>query len=143
MNPELDFNGYDRVGKYYISKLCMETYPCQHFVYNQHPEIDPNVYCCIDGVTICKMLKKNKLSHSHFNEYKYNIDCLNPFDDTNYDELFYRHLDPNQMIENEIQRAINNIRWSDPVETAEQRRINEYSASARLNKLKMQHNVKI
>jgi hypothetical protein len=53
------------VGKYEISNMCLQTYPCKHRVYNK----ETGVSSIKSGVAIYSMLKNEGLSHEHFNEF--------------------------------------------------------------------------
>lgn len=55
-----------KVGKYMISDICFETYPCQHYVTN----INTGESSRISGATIFCMLRDDKLSHPHFDKYR-------------------------------------------------------------------------
>lgn len=56
-------NSYYQIGEYQISHLCLESMPCQHHV------IINGIKSTLSGVTIYNMLKKDGLTHQHFNEY--------------------------------------------------------------------------
>lgn len=56
-----------RVGKYIISDVCRQTYPCKHSFINT--ETNTNLY--LSGDEIYNILKRDGLSHPHFNEYAY------------------------------------------------------------------------
>lgn len=56
-------NSYYQVGEYQISHLCLQSIPCNHYV------IINGKKSTLSGVTIYNMLKKDGLSHQHFNEY--------------------------------------------------------------------------
>ncbi len=56
-------NSYYQVGEYQISHLCLQSMPCQHHV------IINGKKSTLSGVTIYNMLKKDGLTHQHFNEY--------------------------------------------------------------------------
>jgi hypothetical protein len=57
---------YYTVGIYRISCLCQQSYPCKHYVIKNNYDNGSTML----GHDIYKMLKKEGLSHSHFDEYK-------------------------------------------------------------------------
>jgi esterase/lipase superfamily enzyme len=65
MNIE-DKKDYFKVGKYYISNICYESYPCQHHVIEEG-YLQPFNY---SGLEIYKMLEEEGKTHEHFNSYK-------------------------------------------------------------------------
>jgi hypothetical protein len=65
------FKEYHNVGKYKISNLCLESYPCQHFVYTDDGEPPTRMR----GDEIYYMLKKDGLSSSHFDKYFSHAEC--------------------------------------------------------------------
>ena len=52
------------VGDYEISTRCMERYPCKHYVTMKTGD---TVIMC--GIDIYNMLRRDKLKHSHFDNY--------------------------------------------------------------------------
>jgi len=50
---------------YDISPSCLQSYPCQHDVMDRKTGIIQTM----SGVTIYKMLKKDRLSYPHFDMY--------------------------------------------------------------------------
>jgi hypothetical protein len=58
-----------RIGKYNISTMCLETFPCQHFVENT----ETGETYRINGGEIFKMLRDDGLSDNHFNMYKEHV----------------------------------------------------------------------
>jgi hypothetical protein len=67
------------IGEYEISDLCIQLYPCQHYVKHIKTGKTYRLY----GDHICKLLKKDGLSHSHFDNYNnYNFSKVyyDPFD---------------------------------------------------------------
>lgn len=57
---------YYHVGEYEISKICLQSIPCIHFV----RKIGKDGGEQMTGTEIYKLLEKNGLSHEHFNCYK-------------------------------------------------------------------------
>jgi hypothetical protein len=51
------------IGEYKISKICLQSNPCQHKVLNTIT----NLRCTMSKPNICKILSEKKLSHPHFN----------------------------------------------------------------------------
>lgn len=53
------------VGKYEISSICLQTYPCKHRVTNT----ETNETRMYSGDKIYTLLKNDGLSHKHFDQY--------------------------------------------------------------------------
>ncbi len=58
-------NEFRLIGKYWISELCLESYPCKHYV-----EVKNNTLKVIDSPTIFKMLREENVYNKHFYKYK-------------------------------------------------------------------------
>ena len=56
---------YRKVGNYYISNICLESYPCQHTVC-----LESGVYELTSGAQIYRLLMSKGLSDPHFDKYK-------------------------------------------------------------------------
>jgi hypothetical protein len=56
---------YFIVGDYKISNICKETFPCQHHIVN----MNTGTNSIMNGREINELLKKDNLSHEHFNRY--------------------------------------------------------------------------
>lgn len=56
---------YWQIGDYKVSEMCMQSYPCQHTIVN----IQSNIHFTLDGASFYRLLKKDGLSHPHFDEY--------------------------------------------------------------------------
>lgn len=69
-----DFFNYDVCGKYKINKLCFQSYPCKHIVFNT--STCKEKVC--ESTEICKLLKEEGIEHPHFSEttIKREINCL-------------------------------------------------------------------
>ena len=64
MNEIHEFDFCYKIGKYKISSMCYQSYPCQHYV-----DDGTNVKM-MSGVEIYRMLHAENLSHEHFDKYK-------------------------------------------------------------------------
>ena len=54
------------IGKYKVSEICLETYPCQHYVEDTSTGHKFRIF----GHNFYTMLENEGLSHEHFNRYK-------------------------------------------------------------------------
>jgi len=64
-----------KIGRYTISSMCLESYPCKHSVYDENTAITRTMY----GDDIYCMLQDENLFHKHFDIYKeYISDNRNP-----------------------------------------------------------------
>ena len=113
-------NTYYTVGKYKISHVCYQTYPCKHNV--EHIGL-------ISGDKIHCMLKEEGLSHPHFD----------------YAEFIRKRDYPTDEEIAEKTQAETRIRESQKKYEQEQeeraRITNMYKASSRLDRLKAKHNI--
>lgn len=55
-----------KIGRYTISSMCLQSYPCKHSVYDKNTAITRTMY----GDDIYCMLQDENLSHEHFDTYK-------------------------------------------------------------------------
>lgn len=83
-------NGYFCVGKYQISHLCLESYPCQHFVIG-YPGIEKPIR--IKGHEIYQLLKDDGCSSSHFDQYSTFLEALNSDIPTEKKEEMLNYID--------------------------------------------------
>jgi hypothetical protein len=56
---------YYEIGDFLISKLCYQSFPCEHDVVNK----TNNSYQIMSAPNIYQLLKDHQLSHAHFNSY--------------------------------------------------------------------------
>lgn len=123
----MEYNFWNKkwtVGNYEIHSGCMESWPCQHWIKN----IQTKKMSIRYGTEIYKMLKKDNLSHPHFEEYKDYKDIQDIFDAEEIDESeFYRK-------EEEEIKQLKEKRELDLL-------IDKTKASSRLEKLKKQNSV--
>lgn len=54
------------IGKYKVSEICLQTYPCKHYV----EDTSTGHKCIIFGHKFYTMLENDGLSHEHFDRYK-------------------------------------------------------------------------
>ncbi len=60
-----DYYEWRMVGKYKISGLCLESYPCQHYIWTSDTKCE-----LLYGTKILNLLEKEGISDEHFNKYK-------------------------------------------------------------------------
>jgi hypothetical protein len=69
-----DTTGYRTVGSYEISKMCLQSYPCQHCI----GKVGDNrgEYSLLSGCDIYKLLLEEGISDSHFDDYGEHARCM-------------------------------------------------------------------
>jgi hypothetical protein len=113
------------VGKYEIHGGCMESWPCQHWIKN----IQTKKMSIRYGTEIYKMLKKDNLSHPHFEEYKDYKGVQEDLSDTDeIDESEFYRKEEEEMKKLQEKRALDSL-------------IDKTKASSRLEKLKKQNSI--
>ena len=63
---EQEKQNYFKVGKYYISHVCYESFPCQHHVVEEG-YIEPSM---MSGLEIYEKLADEGEMHEHYDSYK-------------------------------------------------------------------------
>jgi hypothetical protein len=119
------FNSFRKVGKYEISTTCLQSYPCKHKVIFENGETT-----MMSGDKIYRLLNKECLSYKHF-------DC--------YAEYVRRQDFPTPEEIKETEEKILEIEKSNEIRKKEyneqQKIINQFKASSRIEKLKMENNI--
>lgn len=65
-NPSSNpMTGYRTLGKYKISNMCMQSYPCKHWI-----EYEDGKHGMMNGDEIYSMLRKEGVYDAHFNAYR-------------------------------------------------------------------------
>ena len=119
-------NSFRIVGKYKIYNLCLQTYPCKHYIEFENGETK-----LLTGDTIYRLFEKEGLVDDHFEDYK----------------EYVRRQDFPTMRER-IQRIEETMQSMKSTQEQKERRAEEqvivdrYKASSRLEKLKQKHNIK-
>ena len=119
------FNSFRKVGKYEISNTCLQSYPCKHNIRFENGETK-----LMSSDKIFSLLKNEGLTDKHFDIYE---EFIRKRDFPTPEEIKKR--------ENEIQMMQQAAeQWNR--EFAEQQKIiDQYKASSRLEKLKMKNNI--
>jgi hypothetical protein len=121
-----DINSYRTVGKYQISNMCLQSYPCQHSIINTETGETKKMY----GSAIYTLLKEDKLSDAHFDEY---AEYIRRHEHPTVGELADKRHYEKTMQENNLAHK---------KRKEEQDAItNQFKASSRLDKLKAKNNV--
>jgi len=113
-------NGFRKIGKYEISNYCLETYPCQHNFKFKNGETK-----LISGGEIYRLFKSEGLSDPHIDRY---AEWVRQHDFPTPEEIKKRKDDLLIIQQAEEKRANE--------EAEEQKIVNQYKASSRLDKLK-------
>jgi hypothetical protein len=119
------FNTFKKVGKYEISNLCYETYPCKHSVRFESGETRTML-----GDKIYSLLCAEGLSDAHFNGYK---EVIRRREFPTPEEIKERE-ERELQIEQEMK-----LREQQCQE--QQQIVNKYKASSRIEQLKLKHNI--
>ena len=121
-----ELNSFRKVGKYQISNICLETYPCQHFVKFKNGEITR-----LFSHEIYRLFKSEGLSDSHIDGYaEYVRQCDNP----TLEEITKREHEKIKIQQDSEKRK--------QAEVERQIIVNQSKASSRIDKLKSKHNIK-
>ena len=122
----MDLNKKNIIGKYEISDICLQSYPCQHYVKN----IETGTAQLMFGDNIYSMLKNDGLTYPHFDCY---VEFIRKRDNPTKEELdekLFREKKMDEQMEKERK------------EREEREKItNTYKASSRLERLKLQNNI--
>lgn len=120
-----EFNSFRTVGKYQISNICLETYPCKHYIKFENGETK-----LLSAATIYRLFKSEGLYDKHIDSY---AEWIRKQDFPTPEEIKQREderLKINQQTEQRLK------------ELAEQEKLtNLYKASSRLEKLKQKNNI--
>ena len=117
---------FRRIGKYKISNICYETYPCQHVV--KYMDGTTELMCSGD---IYRLFKMEGLSDPHIDRY---AEFVRKQDFPTAEEKQQRIDDQLRMQELTRKRK--------EEETEQRKIIDQYKASSRLDALKNKHNIK-
>lgn len=85
------------IGKYSITGICLQTYPCQHWVTNK----ETNKVNLMWGDQIYTMLSKERLSHPHFTMY---AEYIRKRDKPTLKEIYEEIVTRNQIMEQMAKR---------------------------------------
>ena len=121
-----DLNGYRKVGKYEISNNCKEIYPGRY-----HVKFENGDARWMSGDKIYRLFKSEGLSDPAIDQY---AEFVRQHDHPTLQEMKKR-------VENQLMIKIQtDKREKEYVE--QQKIVNQYKASSRLDKLKMKNNIK-
>jgi hypothetical protein len=119
------FNTFRKVGKYEISTICLQSYPCKHYIRFENGET-----MMMSGAKIYGLLNAEGLSDKHFDCY---AEYIRRRDFPTPEEIKQRE-EENLKIEQSIK-----IREKECNE--QQKIVNQFKASSRIEKLKMKNNI--
>ena len=115
-----------KIGRYTISSMCLQSYPCIHSVYDENTAITRTMY----GDDIYCMLQDENLSHEHFDTYKeYIRRHQNPTAEELAEDIAYKAKIEEQRKQREIEE-VKRVLERD-----------KYKASSYLERLKARHNI--
>ncbi len=122
MNQQNKFDGYYKTGNYNISELCLETYPCKHYVM----DCDGGNCRLLKGDEIYRLLKKDGIQNDpHFKMYEEGYSLKGYFNFLRAGE----HMQTIAELREEQKKRDDKI-------LAENEIINKFKASSRIEKLK-------
>ena len=113
---------FRKIGEFYISNLCLETYPCKHYIKLKNGETK-----LMRGDDIYKLFHKNGIKDDHFDKY---IEFIKNEKQRKIDFTESAKQIKKEMNEKQKQRD------------KEKAIIEQYKASSRIEKLKQQNNIK-
>lgn len=116
---------FRKIGKYEISNLCFQTYPCKHTIKFENGETQ-----LLSGATIYCLFKSEGLSDTHIDSY---AEWVRQRDFPSPEEIKKRE-DDILIIQQDSEK-----RKEEAIE--QQKIVNQYKASSRLDKLKNQNNI--
>ena len=115
-----------KIGRYTISSICLQSYPCKHAVYDKNTAITRTMR----GDDIYCMLQDENLSHEHFDTYKeYIRRHQNPTAEELAEDIAYKAKIEEQRKQREIEE-VKRVLERD-----------KYKASSYLERLKARHNI--
>lgn len=118
-------NSFIKIGKYEISNICLETYPCKHYIKFENGETE-----LMSGDKIYRLFKSEGLTYHHIDSY---AEWVRQHDFPSPEEIKKKEDDQLRIRQASEKRA---------KEQAEQQKIvNQYKASSRLDKLKNKNNI--
>lgn len=117
--------GYRKIGKYEISDMCLESYPCQHYI-----RLENKTARLMSGADIYCLFKSEGLSDPHINQY---AEFVRQRDFPTEAEIQKRQMDMLICQQNSDKRK--------KEEAERQQTIDLYKASSRIDKLKNRHNI--
>jgi hypothetical protein len=122
-------NRYEKIGKYEISEICLQSYPCQHYIKFNDGEIKT-----MRADNIYRLFKSEGLSYPHIDEY---AEYVRQRDFPTPEEIKKRKDDFREASEKRAKE--NEIRAKEEAE--QQKTIDQYKASSRIDKLKNKNNI--
>lgn len=122
----MDNSDIYEVGNYQISKICLESFPCQHAFRSSSSD----KWDYLNAVEIYKLLKSKGLSHPHF---EYCKEVIIKRDNPTPEEIAERETREERIREEGIKRQ--------QQENELNKIINKSKASSRIEKLKASHNL--
>jgi hypothetical protein len=117
-------DGFRKIGKYEISNMCLESYPCKHRIKFENGETQ-----ILSGDKIYCLFKSEGLSDAHIDSY---AEWVSQFYLPSPEEI-KTHEDDLLIIQQYSKK-----REKEAIE--QQKIVNQYKASSRLDKLKNQNN---
>ena len=121
------FNRFRTVGKYKISNICLQTYPCKHYITFENGETE-----MMSGDEIYRLFKSEGLYDKHIDSY---AEFVRQRDFPTPEEIKEREDDRIRMQQITEKRA--------KEENERQQIVNQYKASSRLEKLKNKNNISL
>lgn len=120
-----ELNSFRKIGKYEISNICLQSYPCKHYIKFKNGDTK-----LLSGDKIYRLFKSEGLSDLHIDEY---AEWVRQCDFPSAEEIIKSKNDILRIQQASEKRA---------KETAEEQKIvNQYKASSRIDKLKNQNNI--
>ncbi len=121
-----DLNSYRTVGKYQISNMCLQSYPCQHSIIHTETGETKQMY----GSAIYTLLKEDGMSDAHFDRY---AEYIRRHEHPTVGELANERHNEQTMQENRLAHKKR--------KEEQDKIINQFKASSRLDKLKAKNNI--
>lgn len=122
----MELNSFRQIGKYQISNLCLETYPCKHYM-----KLNNGDAKLMSGGNIYRLFKSEGLSDPHIDKY---AEWVRQQDFPSPKEII-KIINDQQSIQQESEKRAKKA-------AEEQKIVNQYKASSRIDKLKNQNNIK-
>lgn len=134
------FNSFRKIGKYEISNCCLETCPCQHYIKFENGETE-----LLSSDIIYCLFKSEGLSDPHIDIDYEDIDIDSEGLSYRYAE-FVRQRDcisPEEILKRTVDRVIIQQAYEKRAKdaTEQQKIVDQYKASSRIDKLKNKNNI--
>jgi hypothetical protein len=118
-------DSFKKIGKYEMSDTCLQSYPCKHIIKFENGETQ-----LISGDKIYCLFKSEGLSDTHIDSY---AEWVRQHDFPSPDEIKKRK-DDLLIIQHDSEIRAKEV-------SEQQKTVNQYKASSRLDKLKNQNNI--